>query len=186
MYLAHLAQWFISSLHDVKLEELSCGLSVGLEEDGLYYFTPTQSSFQGLMKGHSYYCVFHIKQSVVARSDFFPNWYIGSLGMKPKVIRSTEGETLSFVADFDDQMQWKRSSDDQYDPWTAEERYSMYLRDSASMPPFSVIPTPKNMTVNKEKTILFLKDKWVIVDFETFQFAVEFLVGKCKRRLEGL
>ena len=45
---------------------------------------------------------------------------------------STEGESLSFVTPFDEPEKWKRQPDDQYDPWTPQERFDMHGRNNTS------------------------------------------------------
>lgn len=44
----------------------------------------------------------------VAKTDVFPNWYVAGPGTKAKILKATEGESLSFVEPFKTEASWKR------------------------------------------------------------------------------
>ena len=55
-----------------------------------------------------------------------PNWYVTQTNCSDptlaRVVKSTVGEDLSFVASFTRAEQWKRDITDQYNPYTPQER----------------------------------------------------------------
>ena len=60
---------------------------------------------------------------IVAKTDTMPNWYLTVPGLTAKVVASTAGESLQFVGDYTAAKQWKRYNTDQYNPYTAEQRW---------------------------------------------------------------
>ena len=61
----------------------------------------------------------------VSKSDVMPNWYVTAEGFQPRLIRSTQ-DGNDFVADFETAKQYKRYDFDQYNPFTAHDRYKRY------------------------------------------------------------
>ena len=65
-----------------------------------------------------------------------PNWYVTQTNCSDptlaRVVNSTVGEDLSFVAPFTIPEQWKREVTDQYNPYTPQER-SVYSTGLVSL-----------------------------------------------------
>lgn len=171
---------FCSSIYSMygalSEEKLSCGMSVGHANIGLYYFTPTDSSFNGIAAGATIRCIYHNKLWTAARTDHLPNWYVASLGMKPHVIESTISEDLTYVGAFDTPSKWKRTEEDQYNPVNATVRYNLYHRISSNSRSYKVIPSPLKMEVSEGSPVQFDRNSWAVTS--DFPHEEQFLIGK--------
>lgn len=85
----------------------------------------------------------------VARYEFMPNWYLGSVSddLEPRIIQSTSSN--DFVDPFENAKQWKRSKDDSYNPFSPEERFEKNFVEDTGRANRLVIPTPYKMDVNR-------------------------------------
>ncbi|XP_045212514.2 uncharacterized protein LOC123563659 [Mercenaria mercenaria] len=169
---------YFYSLYGSKSESLSCGLKVGHENGVLYYFTPDLINFPGIAPGKILSCLYHNKYFLSARSDMMPNWYVTSLGMKAKVLKSTESQSLDYVGKFDTPAKWKRAKEDLYDPYSPETRYDLYETTDTKERPHIVVPTPVNITKNEGSRITFSSTEWKIVESSDFRFEAEYLAVK--------
>jgi hexosaminidase len=164
------------SLYGVRVENLSCGLKVDEVNGGLFYFEPIPNEFKGIAIGEFIICTFFNKHWTVAKTDFFLNWYLSSHGSRPKIIRSTKEEG-KFVKDFDTPAKWKRSNDDQWNPFTPEERYEMYERTNKRRSKHRIVPKPLHVTENENETFAFDRKSWVIIHSREFPFETQYLSG---------
>lgn len=159
-------------------EKMACGLEVGHVNIVLYYFTPTHNTFSGIAPGETIRCVFHNKKWTASKSDYMPNWYVASLGMKAKVMKNTVDESISYLGPFDTPVKWKRSEEDQYDPFSSTERYSMYKRDSSSPRPYYIVPTPLRVSVTEGSFVQFDAKTWAVLKSTEFLSEASFIAGK--------
>ncbi|WAR15559.1 HEX-like protein [Mya arenaria] len=114
------------------------------------------------------------KYWMVSRTDNMPNWYVSAEGMKAKVLKSTVGESLSYVGKFDTSMKWKRSKQDRYNPYTPLERFTLLQRGSSSNNPNKLIPTPKKV-LSGNISMAFDDIEWKIVRNRLFSKEVKFI-----------
>ncbi|XP_061190127.1 uncharacterized protein LOC133197995 [Saccostrea echinata] len=117
----------------------------------LFSMSPT-SGFPRLLANERYFVDFYGQFWAVSRTDLPPNWYVAAPSLKPVNIQSTfTGKR--FVSDFTSPRQWKRYRIDQYNPYTAQERYRKY---DAGVPTDSlklVLPTPKHIQVHSNNSL---------------------------------
>ncbi|XP_052759864.1 uncharacterized protein LOC128202768 [Mya arenaria] len=168
---------YFYSVYGVKIgERLKCGLTVGHVDGGLFYFEPTSGSFQAIPANNRQTLTCHYKQKywMVSRTDNMPNWYVSAEGMKAKVLKSTVGESLSYVGKFDTSMKWKRSKQDRYNPYTPLERFTLLQRGSSSNNPNKLIPTPKKV-LSGNISMAFDDIEWKIVRNRLFSKEVKFI-----------
>ncbi|WAQ95735.1 HEX-like protein [Mya arenaria] len=70
------------SLYGAKASKLSCGLSIGHVNGGLFYIEPTPGSFPGIPAMQSLNpCIYNNKWWMVSRTDNMPNWFVTAPGM---------------------------------------------------------------------------------------------------------
>lgn len=172
-----LVQKNLYSLYGGKTESLACGLRVGHENGVLFYFTPDSIAFQGIRAGQTITCQYHNKHWLVARTDNMPNWYVTSLGMKPRAITSTVSESLVYVGKFDTPAKWKRAKNDKYDPYSPATRYDLYKSSERKKRPYKVVPTPKVVVKDESITTDFSSDDWGVVNSTEFLFEAKYLAG---------
>ncbi|XP_052788332.1 uncharacterized protein LOC128223112 [Mya arenaria] len=171
---------YFYSLYGAKAEELSCGLTIGHVNGGLYYIEPTSDNFPGIPAGHSLDpCINKNRLWMVSRTDNLPNWFVTSPGMTPMKLKATEGEMLNYVGKFDTAAKWKRERDDRFDPYTAPERYDIFRRDSSTKPVYRVVPTPKAASISQHETAQ-IDDSFVVLESQEFRIESQFLAEMLK------
>ena len=91
--------------------------------NGCLHKLKPNSEFSGFNKDEPIELSFEASDWSASRTDGMPNWYVtNGNGLQPKTIASTAGEGLAFMADFDTESSWKRTGQDQYNPFTPEAR----------------------------------------------------------------
>uniref|UniRef100_A0A0B7ACD8 beta-N-acetylhexosaminidase n=1 Tax=Arion vulgaris TaxID=1028688 RepID=A0A0B7ACD8_9EUPU len=126
-------------------------------------------SFTPLKEGDSLTITFNAQQYSASRSDILPNWYIHVDGLQPRIITSTEGESLDFVGPFDTPKRYKRFDYtlpsgkrryDVYQPFTPEVRFFTYTDDKSNAADLKqVIPTPTYFHVTSDK-LMNVDSRW--------------------------
>lgn len=157
-------------------QDLTCGLHVGHTNIALYYFTPSKS-FSGIRSGQTFSCIYYNKLWTASRSDHMPNWYVTSLGMKPKIIESTQDEDISFVGDFNKPEKWKRAQEDQYNPYTPYMRYLKHERKNATYRQFRVVPNLFEVIEDPTSILEYDSIKWKVLQSNDFEFESSYLAG---------
>ena len=104
---------------------------------------------------------FHIQLYITTDCYYFR--YVAAKGLEPRILNSTAGESLDFIAPFDTPQKWKRGSNDVYNPYTPEERFEMNDVDDLRAAPLIVLPTPLHTTASRFTTMSFEPETWVIV-----------------------
>lgn len=188
-------QWsiYFSHLRMVEPNFLPMDPCVDLEYSGvrfshvngsIFKLSPLKS-FQPLKTGESVKIKFNGQHYSASRSDVLPNWYLHIEGTEPRLIKSTEGESLDFVGPFDTPKRYKRfdytlSSGrkryDIYQPFTPEVRFHRYqpssLTSSSSQPQPKdthcqlkhVIPTPYKIDLKDvENCVDIFSEGWTIL-----------------------
>ena len=163
-------------MYGAKVESLSCGLRVGHENGVLYYFTPVDKGFSDIAAGDTLTCRYHNKYWMIARSDNMPNWYVTSLGMTAKVLKSTINENIDYFGKLDTPDKWKRTENDQYDPYTPATRYDLYKSSETREQNNKIVPTPFN-TFTTSDVMSFRSSEWKVLKSSDFQFEVGYLSG---------
>ncbi|CAL1528529.1 unnamed protein product, partial [Lymnaea stagnalis] len=175
-------QWsiYFSHLRMVEPTYLPADTSVNLEYAGvcfshlngcIFKLSPLKS-FKTLHDGDTLSFKFNAQHYSASRTDIFPNWYIHVQGLEPRIIKSTEGESLKFVGSFDAAKQYKRFDYilptgkhryDIYQPFSPEVRFSRYPAVSKEQSHLkTVTPTPA-LTEMRGVGSLNLKDNnWII------------------------
>ena len=121
---------------------------------------PTQE-FQGFLMGVTMVINFRGDAWVVSKSDIMPNWYLSSDGSDPKIIESTKGESLAFVGPFTTDRQWKRATNDMYDPYTPEVRLELSGVRELGEAPLKVLPQPVEEELSDQT--LSVDQDWFVV-----------------------
>ena len=206
------SQWsiYFSHLRMVEPNFLPIDPCVDLEYSGvrfshvngsIFKLSPLKS-FLPLKNGESVKIKFNGQHYSASRSDVLPNWYIHIDGTEPRLIKSTEGESLDFVGPFDTPKRYKRfdytlSSGrrryDIYQPFTPEVRFHRYqpvLSSSSSSSSHKdtpwqlkpIIPTPHTLVIkDTENCVDILSGGWTILDHGGhFQKEAQYLSGKTK------
>ncbi|XP_005092291.1 beta-hexosaminidase [Aplysia californica] len=140
-------------------------------------------NFKTLEKGDSVLIKFNGQHYSASRTDILPNWYIQVDGLEPRIIKSTEGESLDFVGDFDSPKKYKRFDYvlasgkrryDTYQPFSPEVRFLRYLspkEDDDSLQ--QVVPTPASFQKKSDKSIDIYSGGWKIMLCEDADFLNE-------------
>lgn len=126
---------------------------------GLFSMTPT-ADFPDILPNGIHFIEFYGQWWAVSRSDVPPNWYVTGQNLNPVNIEST-ATGKRFVADFSSIPQWKRYRVDQYNPFTAQDRYRRYNVRNFNTHSNRIIPTPKKMEIRSSK-YLSISDKTAI------------------------
>ena len=137
----------------------------------------TTAEFTGFLSNTPISAVYRPQAYLASRTDTMPNWYITSENSNPKIIKSTEGQELSFVSDYTSERQWKRYSSDQYNPFTPEERLGWTTARDIGHAPLPLIPQPVEINLSQQQ--ITVTNTWTIVIAETYlQFEAQQLAGK--------
>lgn len=155
---------------------LSSGLRVRHIAGTQYKFENDDATFQPIAPGQEIRLELRIQYWQVSRYEAMPNWYVTAEGRDPKVIKSTSGEGLNFMQPFSTKEQWKRYSDDVYNPYTAEVRYDRNADIADLGKSESVIPTP--LAVVRDDTKTMTLSACVIVNNTDFYNEIAFLAGE--------
>ncbi|XP_062621012.1 beta-hexosaminidase-like, partial [Saccostrea cucullata] len=117
----------------------------------LFSMTPT-NGFPTLFANDRHFVEFYGQFWTVSRTDIPPNWYVAAPALKPVNIQSTfTGKR--FVTDFTSPKQWKRYRNDQYNPYTAQERFRKYDDKIPTNFLKLVIPTPKDIQIHSNNSL---------------------------------
>lgn len=144
----------------------------------LHKMEPTDD-FKDLEPGSEVKVDFKVKYFAVARTDIMPNWYVAARGLEPRTIRNTIGERLEFVGDFKTERQWKRYTEDQYHPYSPEQRYDTIDIKDLGESPLLLIPTPLHLSGwNKTQRMTLAKTKWTMSVDNLLKNEAAFLAGK--------
>ncbi|XP_055867810.1 uncharacterized protein LOC106055747 isoform X2 [Biomphalaria glabrata] len=153
------------------------GLKVTHVQGSFFYFEPTES-FIPLPPGGMRKIILKVRFWSVARTDNMLNWYMVYPGLKPVVIASTQGEDLAFVSERTSPAQWKRYDFDEYNPFTAQERYDRnyvpYPNDQSEL---RLVPKPLSVKMDSMDTLKYLTidPSWYISYTGTLTDEVEYL-----------
>ncbi|GFO14416.1 beta-hexosaminidase [Plakobranchus ocellatus] len=189
-------QWsiYFSHLRMVEPNFLPMDPCVDLEYSGvrfshvngsIFKLSPLKS-FQPLKCGESTKIKFNAQHYSASRSDILPNWYLHIDGTEPRLIKSTEGESLDFIGPFDTPKRYKRFDYtltsgrrryDIYQPFTPEVRFHRYLLASSSSSSQKdtqcelkpVIPTPHTIVIkDKSNCVDIFSEGWRICFPDSF------------------
>ena len=163
--------------HNILLGQ--SGLRVSHVSGLLYNIFPDEDLYKPLKPSEELSVPIMSSHFQLSKTDSFPNWYVTGPNLAPQIIKSTEGEELEFVSSFNHPDQWKRSKEDEHNPYTAKDRYNMSkhsFKDLAKTRK-TIIPTPEEVRVS-EKFVVFDASEWVILSSVDFPSEVQFLAGK--------
>ncbi|XP_060070933.1 beta-hexosaminidase-like [Ylistrum balloti] len=148
-----------------------------IPEDGLFHSWPAGSEITLHLEAKAY---------LIARSDFFPNWYVTAPKVTPVLIQSTTNENLAFVETFDSPSKWKRRTSDQYNPFTAEDRFNrnLVIRDLGH-PGSHIVPTPFQVIIDPLKKVVIDTKTWVILQNPKFSKEISFLADLLKLEISS-
>ncbi|XP_031565071.1 uncharacterized protein LOC116300354 [Actinia tenebrosa] len=128
----------------------------------LHKMEPTDD-FEDLGPGSEVKVEFKVKYFAVARTDIMPNWYVAASGLEPRTIKNTIGEGLEFVGDFKSEKQWRRYTEDQYHPYSPEQRYDKIDIKDLGASPLLLIPTPLHVSGwNNTQRMSLVKTTWTM------------------------
>ncbi|XP_005095957.2 beta-hexosaminidase [Aplysia californica] len=159
-------QIFVESMISQKSIQINYGLEISHINGELYSLTPTDAFGDALMPGEARVLKLHLKCCSIVVTDSIPNWYMTVPGLQPRLIKSTTGESFSFVEDRDTPETWKRDADpnsvqfDYFDPFTAETRYKTKGVADLGSAPIPVIPTPVEVSYDNSSRLNVFKGKW--------------------------
>ncbi|KAK3103352.1 hypothetical protein FSP39_018661 [Pinctada imbricata] len=149
--------------------------------------------FKTLNKGESLDISFNAQHYSVARTDAMPNWYMEAEGLKPRLVKSTCGEELSYIEPFDTPQKWKRFDykmdsgvhrKDQYNPFTAQERYEKYNVDDLGKAGLTIIPTPVEIKLPDGEPLCLTEGDWVLYHEKGLEKEANFLKEKLNISME--
>ena len=149
----------------------------------LHELTPTQY-FPNLLPDRKVEVDLSASGVIVAKTDVMPNWYVVAGGLEPRILESTEGESLKFVGPFNSASKWKRSAQDLYDPFTPEKRFEINEIADLKRPGQLIIPTPLFLKyVSKSQRVDFNEGKWNIVADRCLDIEAQYLAGMFLRNV---
>ena len=153
------------------------GLKVYHINGCLHKISPTVD-FEDIGKGESLDVTFYAQFWEASRTDIMPNWYVVENGNNPKVINSTEGESLDFVADFLEESQYKRLQDDKVIPFTVEVRYDMNADINDLHMASTIMPTPTQQEWSLSILTVSHAANWTIAREGSLISEAAFLAGE--------
>ncbi|XP_071140803.1 N,N'-diacetylchitobiase-like [Mytilus edulis] len=168
--------------HNILLGQ--SGLRVSHVSGLLYNIFPDEDLYKPLKPSEELSVPIMSSHFQLSKTDSFPNWYVTGPNLAPQIIKSTEGEELEFVSSFNHPDQWKRSQEDEHNPYTAKDRYNMSkhsFKDLAKTRK-TIIPTPEEVRVS-EKFVVFDASEWVILSSVDFPSEVQFLADKLAMKI---
>ncbi len=150
----------------------------------LYRVEPT-ANFTGFQPGETLHIEYLQEDFKIARTDTYPNWYFVGPDTEPRMVVSTTPTDLSFIDDFDGPEQWKRSQQDQYDPFTPEVRLDLFDIQDLGGAPGLITPTPVFADLDPESLVDFSSPEWVVVvEDEAVRNEATYLASKCLSSLK--
>ena len=170
LFLQHLSVFSKDGIHLDKF-----GIKLSHINGDLFRLEPTDS-FKDLPPGGSITLPLVAFWCFITRFDMMPNWYIVAPGAQPRILKCTAGESLKFVANFDQPAKWKRVPMDTYDPFSVAERYKHNFVPWQKLAPI-VVPSPLHFNVSHAK-LSINKDSWVIVADKQTMDEARILSGK--------
>ncbi|XP_061190279.1 uncharacterized protein LOC133198156 [Saccostrea echinata] len=117
----------------------------------LFSMTPTPD-FPNILPNGSHFIEFFGQWWTVTRTDIPPNWYVTGQNMNPANIEST-ATGKKFVTNYDTIGQWKRYRNDQFNPFTPQDRYRRQKVRNFNTHAKMIIPTPKHITVLSQQSL---------------------------------
>ncbi|KAH9510135.1 hypothetical protein Btru_043540 [Bulinus truncatus] len=191
IYFAHLRMvepTYLPSDNSVNLEY--AGICLSHLNGSIFKLSPIKS-FKPLGEGETLTFKFNAQHYSAARSDVLPNWYIHVEGLEPRVIKSTQGESLDFVGPFDSPKKYKRFDYvlptgkrryDIYQPFTPEVRFSRYPESTCDPCHLkNVIPTPFHIELIGSGCIDMRQGDWKILSSnDTFVKEITYLSDRLK------
>ncbi|KAL5015216.1 hypothetical protein ScPMuIL_009486 [Solemya velum] len=145
----------------------------------MFKMTP-YSGFQPIAPGQSMSFNITSQPWSVARSDVMPNWYVGGSNRQTKVVKSTAGNSLSFVEPFDNPEKWKRAipEDLVFDPFPPQFRYQLNTINDGTPTNKLVIPTPNGNMLNGQANVKVDKTWAVFTNNADLKPAAQYLKEK--------
>lgn len=143
----------------------------------LHKLNPTKN-FPNLLPGGEEQIDLLAGGAIIAKTDVMPNWYVVARGLKPRIIESTRGESLTFVGPFDSESKWKRSPQDMYNPFTPEKRFKINDVADLKRPGNLITPTPlvlKYLSASQRADLNI--GKWNIIANQGLDEEAHFLAG---------
>ncbi|KAL3885016.1 hypothetical protein ACJMK2_025115 [Sinanodonta woodiana] len=116
--------------------------------------------------------------SSISRTDFMPNWIIASNGLQPRVIESTDDQSLKFVEAFVQPRQWKRYHFDRFNPYTCQERARRFNVKDQGKSEILILPTPKESIIDESKKMHFNVQTLRIISSDDLKSEAEYLSNK--------
>ncbi|KAI8745609.1 beta-hexosaminidase [Biomphalaria glabrata] len=160
------------------------GVSLSHLNGTIFKLSPLKT-FKPLQEGDSLTFKFNAQHYSAARSDVLPNWYLHVEGMEPRIIKSTQGETLDFVGPYDTPMKYKRfdyilpsgkQRYDVYQPFSPEVRFSRYPEINIEPSHLkTVIPTPFLMESKGSGLVNIYEGGWRLSSSKEFTNEVKYL-----------
>ncbi|XP_033725091.1 beta-hexosaminidase-like [Pecten maximus] len=156
-------------------------------QGSLYRLVPEAELFHGWTAGDKITLHLEAKAFLISRSDFFPNWYVTAPNITPLLIQSAADDNLTFVQAFDAPRKWKRRKNDQYNPFTAEDRFNrnLVIRDLGH-PGSHIIPTPVQVSFDPIKKVQIDTKTWKIFHNLKFSEEVSYLADLLKLQVSNV
>ncbi|XP_046346570.2 uncharacterized protein LOC124127161 [Haliotis rufescens] len=184
---------FFNKIRGIAPSQLGEGLAeqgwrLDRVHDTLYRLSPTRNFFP-LPRGESRIIRFLGLQWMSSRSDVMPNVYVTADGLIPRVIANTRDEGLEYGGTYNSLEQWKRDTDDLYNPPTTQERFQRnqgsegeaggtggtggdeWRRRLIPQPLIAVFDTSRDLTI---------ADQWAIVADSQVNWEANFLAGQLR------
>ena len=144
----------------------------------LCYIYPDEKLFKSLRPDHTLIIPITSSHFQLSRTDIFPNWYEVIPGAEPKIMLSTSGESQDFVTSFDQPQQWKRSKNDEHNPYTAFDRYNLsHDTEDMKRPGKFIIPSPEVIVLISSKPLVFDPSEWSVLNSDEFPTETNYLSG---------
>ena len=158
IYFCHIRLIEPATIHPNGTELGSSGFKAFHINGCMHKIAPTDG-FAMLRPKHSVTISFLAQYWQVAITDVMPNWYVVTPGATPVVLRSTAGESLSFVTPLTTVEQWKRAPSDVIMPLTPEDRFALN-EDTTTIarPDIEVVPMPLEVVVDPLQRITIQPD----------------------------
>ncbi len=148
--------------------------------NGLLYNLKPGKMFKGISPGDTLEVPFTSSGWQVARTDSLPNWYVVNdmVNGMARTISSTSRESLDFVAPLTQPQQYKRTSYDQYTPYSAEQRYETYSAKDLRRAPLKVIPQVLESTLDGVNSVDLSTSDWIVVANDDVSNEAQYLAGR--------
>ena len=123
------------------------------------------ASFAGLKPGETVTIRISGGGWAVSRGEVIPNWYVANdlSSTLPRLIKSTVGEDMKFVGEFNTLEKAMRFEDDNFRPYSAEQRFKKNkVQDLGHAPNAAIIPTPVIMQHSDRGRKVRMDTGWTI------------------------